>query len=114
VNVDFKKFATQRDLDETKGHAPEKKIGPLQFRDLRSFKNKKFEGGENWKQIPGDDGSALEDAFGVTLFMHLTKVFTVEEIHVGDSLHHFLCALWTYCVGNSVWWCRQELTCRTR
>jgi hypothetical protein len=109
VNVDFKKFARHRDLDETKGHAPEKKIGPLRFRDLRYFKSKQFEDGKNWKGIPGDDGSTLEDVYGVTLFMHLTKVFPVEEIHVGIFLIIFgSCSETYYYSGNSVWWRRQE------
>jgi hypothetical protein len=86
VDVDFKKFATQRDLDQTKGHAPEKKIGPLRFRDLRKFKNKTFEGGKNWKAIPGDDGCVVEDGFGVLLIKHITKVYNPEEIHVSGFI----------------------------
>jgi hypothetical protein len=82
VQVDFKKFASHRDLDETKGHAPEKKIGPLRFRDLRGFKNRKFEGEKNWKGIPGEDGCVVEDGYGVLLIMHLTKVYLEGQIHV--------------------------------
>jgi hypothetical protein len=82
VGVDFKKFASHRDLDQTKGHAPEEKIGPLRFRDLRTFKNTEFEGGRNWKGIPGDDGFTLEDGFGVALILHVTKVLIQEAIHV--------------------------------
>ena len=87
MNVDFKKFASHRDLDQTKGHAPVEKIGPLRFRDLRTFKNKVFEGGRNWKGIPGDDGSSLEDGFGVALMMHITK-WDKEEMHVCAFIYY--------------------------
>jgi hypothetical protein len=84
VDIDFKKFASHRDLDQTKGHAPEKKIGTLKFKDLRKFKNKTFtKDKKKWKRIPGDDGAIVEDRFGVILIKHITKVFNPEEIHVG-------------------------------
>jgi hypothetical protein len=82
VDIDFKEFATHRDLDQTKGHAPEKKIGPLRFKGLRRFKNKTFADGKNWKRIPGEDGATVEDGFGVLLIKHITQVFNPEEIHM--------------------------------
>jgi hypothetical protein len=84
VTVDFETFAKHRDLDQTIGHAPEKKIGPLRFKDLRGFKGATFEADRNWKEIPGDDGCVVEDANGVPLIIHITKVFTQSEIHVSS------------------------------
>jgi hypothetical protein len=75
VDVDFKKWARSRDLDETVGHAPKRKVPTLRFPKLPK--------GHKPVELKTDDGATLEDGYGVPLLLSFTKVFEpIPEIEV--------------------------------
>ena len=80
MNVNFKKWAKHRDLDQTVGHAPHKKIGVLR---LPKIPNK-----DHPIELKAANGLVVEDAHGIPLIYHLMGVFKphFNEISVGLSL----------------------------
>lgn len=66
----------QRDLDETLGHAPLKKIGPLRFPGIPIA--------DEPVPIWSVNGCTVEDRYGVPLIYKTTKVFAhlFDEISV--------------------------------
>ena len=79
VKVDFASWAKHRDLDETVGHAPNKKIGPLPL--------PKIPIDDNPVPIVSVNGCVVEDTNGVPLIYKITKVFGkhYKEISVSSN-----------------------------
>jgi hypothetical protein len=71
VDVDFEKWARHRDLDQTVGHAPSKKIGTLKIPKRQGSKR----GPKQVKILEDEEGLVIEDSKGVVLVMKITKLF---------------------------------------
>lgn len=72
VDVDFKEWATKKDLDQTKTHSPAKQIGKMRMPKIRKGKGKPL------FTPQAVNGLVIEDSNGTPLILHVTRVLKPE------------------------------------
>jgi len=72
VDVDYKDWATRKDLDNTKTHSPANNIGKMRMPKIQKRK------GQPLFTPQAVNGLVVEDSQGVPLIYHVTRVLEPE------------------------------------